>query len=867
MRADDSGTIRSPHDPLLAARVYAFFMLDAAQRKSDTGAGNTVRLIKVALKAAKCSIDAKNFNFAFKVCEKATIYHDQLENCKTDSNVPADDVEAYSQLQAEYYIIRTALAWKQDQLPVADMMYDKAKQHAESFDPETAEKLAGVLYEIGQGFVKKRQHDLATKWLERAYNVLDNQELSSIEAVELRTSILQSRVQALLAHGEAESFQQAARLVEVLENDLGGDRLAVLMLRLEIINDPHNEEFDMGAYGDIVHRMIRTLVLSDSNFKLIMHHIRKLNDKAPSLACNMLDAFLRDRLLREDNEGWVETAVVNRLYISTTQSDGADQYENVLKVLDMVSANIKKPLGLSATHACQTLLWKRVESNCALNAHELAESWCRLALHRIFEESGDLNKAKIARKLLVIALQRHDIADAPGLLSMIPESSKDDQNTQFLIFKLALRTDDTELAVSSLEKVYSNATKDATLLYACILDAQQLGNKELAIKALQMVLEKYEFATPDGVHMPALIRCTIRLIIAQLEAKDPAVQQEATVEQLCRLFDGAATKARKVYKHPQADTSENLWTIQELDWFSKNAYNLALKHASVWSPRHVLNLAQSCLMFISIYPNTLPQGHAEDILLRGIFCNFLAAVLLIALSRVEDNVEDQLQDYLMLRKHVASFDESLQSKIDDLEEAPKQDLMKKLGTLLVYDFEAVIRLKAWDDLKDVVLKAESCESIKVYQQMCDMLLGAQEEMQIPILTAIDIIKRLCNSAWSLTSFPVTTLSRYMRILFRLSLSLPSATVSGVSLALIDQVCGHAEEAKETETPYPDDELEYLATTAFNKAIDYYCIEDDESCKRWAEKAIEVATFLRDGGALAGLMQERLLGLNFDRVDG
>lgn len=450
---------------------------------------------------------------------------------------------------------------------------------------------------------------------------------------------------------------------------------------------------------------------------------------------------------------------------------------------------------------------------------------------------------------------------------MIPESSREDQNTQFLIFKLALRADDTELAVNALDKVYNSASKDATLLYACILDAQQIGNKELAIKALQMVLEKYEYATPEGVHMPALLRCTIRLIIAQLEADDVAIQPEAAVEQLCRLFDGAATKARKVLKHPQANASENLWTIQELDWFSKNAYNLALKHASVWGPSHVLSLTQSCLMFISIYPDSLPQGHAEDILLRGIFCNFLAAVVLIALSRLEDNVEAQLQDYLTLRKHVAAFDESLQSKIEDLEDAPRQDLMKKLGTLLVYDFEAVVRLKAWDELKEVVLKADSCESVKVYQQMCDMLLSAQEEHQIPILIVIDTIKRLSNAAWSLTSFPFTTLSRYMRILFRLSLSLPSATVSGVSLALLDQICDQAHQGKDSETPYPDDELEYLATTTFNKAIDYYCLEDDESCRRWAAKACEVAGFMGDGGRLGVLMQERLLGLNFDRLEG
>jgi hypothetical protein len=32
-----------------------------------------------------------------------------------------------------------------------------------------------------------------------------------------------------------------------------------------------------------------------------------------------------------------------------------------------------------------------------MGQHEAAEAWCRLAMHRVFENAGDLNTAKIAR--------------------------------------------------------------------------------------------------------------------------------------------------------------------------------------------------------------------------------------------------------------------------------------------------------------------------------------------------------------------------------------------------------------------------------------------------------------------------------------
>ena len=128
----------------------------------------------------------------------------------------------------------------------------------------------------------------------------------------------------------------------------------------------------------------------------------------------------------------------------------------------------------------------------------------------------------------------------------------------------------------------------------------------------------------------------------------------------------------------------------------------------------------------------------------------------------------------------------------------------------------------------------------------------------------DVLKRLTNAAWSLDNLPVATLSRYMRSLFRLSVSLPSNTTTAVSLHLLSQISNLAQHSEATETRYPDDELEYLATTAFNKAVDFYCIEDDDSCKKWAEKAIEIAGFLQDRGSLAGMLRERFVGLRFDR---
>jgi len=72
-----------------------------------------------------------------------------------------------------------------------------------------------------------------------------------------------------------------------------------------------------------------------------------------------------------------------------------------------------------------------------------------------------------------------------------------------------------------------------------------------------------------------------------------------------------------------------------------------------------------------------------------------------------------------------------------------------------------------------------------------------------------------------------------------------------------------DEIKETDR-YPATELEWLATTTFNHAIDYYMQENDEACTKWAHHAFMVAQWLEDGGALRGLLMEKYASLGLGK---
>lgn len=301
---------------------------------------------------------------------------------------------------------------------MAEHMYGKSQSLRHRLDPPTAESLAEVLYEIGQTFFQKKNNSaMAIKWFERAYDFLNTQMLEQLsrDAIELRLCICQGQINALLATNTPANFQKAESMVAFIESEQG-DTLLVLMLRLELLLKGQSEVFDSDAYAGILRRMTATLEITDSIFKLVMAHIRRLGAKSPSLACGMLNEFLVARVLPSGKEEWIERVTVTHTYMSTTHRDVPETLEGLRNLYDSVQGGAARPLGAKAAlgiltvlyypspsyHiaiclSCFQLLWKKIESNLQQENTEVAQEWCRLALHQALVQCGPNNAAKVAR--------------------------------------------------------------------------------------------------------------------------------------------------------------------------------------------------------------------------------------------------------------------------------------------------------------------------------------------------------------------------------------------------------------------------------------------------------------------------------------
>jgi hypothetical protein len=105
-KAKDDATQKN-HD-LYLLRTFSFLVLDsAAAHAKGCPRKSCIRLMKVALKAARVCIASKELSHATKILERAAEYQDVLS---TESDVTGDEEsEVALRLRMEYFAVRTTL--------------------------------------------------------------------------------------------------------------------------------------------------------------------------------------------------------------------------------------------------------------------------------------------------------------------------------------------------------------------------------------------------------------------------------------------------------------------------------------------------------------------------------------------------------------------------------------------------------------------------------------------------------------------------------------------------------------------------------------------------------------------------------------
>ncbi|KAF4502049.1 transcription factor [Fusarium agapanthi] len=780
---------------LVRTRVLAFLAHALARErrpgKRRDNLEEIIYMMGLSLTLARVCVESSDLDGALLSMAKAADYIDRL---KKIDNLTTEDRVQVQKIEAEYLTMRCALSWKQGRLDVAEHMYAKADDLLHNLDPTSAEYLADTFHGIGGDLLSRGDNGMALKWLRRALDLINDQALErlSTEGLGLRISIHHELIQALLATGSQDGLQEAENIVSHVESEIG-DKPVVLHWRLEILQRSPSEVFNADACASILRRMIRSLDLSDAGLGFLLHGISELRMRGPRLAIGLMDELLLRKLMPSRNIGWIGKAIVRRVWMGTMEANASVSVADLTQTLDQLVQEAGQCDVEASTAALSKLIWKKLDTSYSKKQYKESQLWCQAALHSIFANSGEACQGKFSRRLVLCATSCSDAEAALSAFHSMPRSIQDEPLTRYLMFRVSLLNWDHDLGRQCVEFLGKFAEKSQCrdILYACIRDAQHVGDKLMTLEALKAAAETFDAEGSLTINLPSILRCTIRLIhsLESQEGSEGGPSPELT-EETCRIFERAGEHAKL---EPRDEQGFKVFTVSELHWFRKNAYN----------------------------------------------------------------IDEQLQQYLETRRHISEFDTLFDAQFrNDPKSQIYPDLLAKLSTLFVFDFESAVCLKSWDDLGQIIRKARICKDEMMYKAMGDCLLRSEASGSV----VYGAMRLIINEIFSLEQFDNQQLAKYMRCMFQAILPLDD----NLAFQVVEQAVQIAREGRQMQKPFPAEDLDWIIATTFNHAIDILARGDEDLCQQWAMKALDLIEYMDDNGDTRDVLRERVVKLGLSK---
>ncbi|CAK1355183.1 unnamed protein product [Cercospora beticola] len=847
----------------ISVRVFALLLLDAshcASVRRSKDAGQQARLFRVANQTARLCLEKHRLDLSVTALEVGSKYIPQpvdepsLMHFDTVQEEQIDEHgKSMRQLEGEYYLLRILHSWKSERYDLADHFYQswfKVRGFVVPHAPGSVARAADLFYELARHLSKTDSGISPLNWYDRALTTLHGAaEQTDSEHCDLLVSTAVAYVEELLKSDQDSCISRAHEVVTQLEsrNSLS-NRISLPLLKLSIMAKMQN--VDSAEVEWTLLHAIRLCHLTQHNFTLVMQAASKAYHTFPDIAISAMQIFAMDRILPEmasagdradQVKDWLEKATITCTLWASRQMIETGKYlsDKLLLLYDQIQQRQSEPFTTKATHAAQTLIWKAVDGS--VNA--ASGGCCQLLRHPLFCNAGHVNKGRIGRRLMRGALDANELDAAHQYFLEMPISVQNEAATRCMAFQLAIRSNDLSLAEESLRIIANRSEADATYLYACVLDAQnQPQMRPLAVLALRTVLE----CKPPGLQVGSLLRCMARLLM--VEANAGGSDQETVIREVVAVFKLAASSIDDIRKCPQKQ-----WLV-EAQWWSKNAYNLVVRNCSSTSPELLLELLSACMLFLDNYPQGPEYADPREIAQRRSVCMFLSTISLVALGR--SSTDDAIlaeQCFTKAQQTIAAFRTLSQQGQNDDEENTSRTF-----TMARFDLECTLRLRRWDMLDTVLRSCLEIRSSDRWDALADLVIVIHEyldtgekEAHTELIT--QLLQKAINETWKKDK-DILKVSRWLRYAFMLCIDHENGDFAR---KLLQQASRMAESGQRGKYDlYPESELQWLATTGFNHAIDLISRGKLQHAKAWLEDAVEVARWTQDNGVLHAMLSSK-----------
>ncbi|OJJ01545.1 hypothetical protein ASPVEDRAFT_150369 [Aspergillus versicolor CBS 583.65] len=829
---------------LCKVKALAYAMLEAAAPK--TGPGN-YRCLELAFKAAKTCIEYGLTDLSQNIMESAAARLDLMKAPEVETDIVK--LEFFS---TEYYMLRIYLAWSQGRPDIADHLFSKAP---EAKTTEQERVLVDTCYRIGEAALLKCEYNTATTWLSRALAVCELWPGGGQGLNDKKLLVFHAYARSNLYATTASSESQLRKALSFLRTE-HGNSFPVLIFSLEVLNKKgeFNEE-----YFETLKASIKEMNSCDTSVKIVYHYITKIGSSSLEHFFEASEQLLNKlaTLGIDSKDQWMEKIFVSVIWVLTNTTSNEDHPPDRAETAAQILAEcgLDKPSG-NVTQASLILIWKYIDTMLSKGSTFLAEKWCQFILkHSIFQNTPDA-EAKYFRKLAICALENYSPSTARKIFDEIPEVCRSCPLILYLVYRLALLAGDASLCTIYIKSLCKSGA-DSTYVWSCVEDALQLGKMDIAIQSLQDVMVTSNDGDLERLHIPQLLQCVIC-----------TAHEMSTAN--CEDFLGHVTSLLGSALATAAAAQGRAFFSDEIRWFACKSYNIALELYKQSSIQAAVKLLDISTKFMELEQKKTESESNTDTLQHYLKCTFLQSIIIANEARREKGSAKKGNYYRETSEAIKQFKTHIQSLgIRSISITnPPYPWIDKYRIILSLDFEATVFLRQWEDLAKIIEASKPVISAKLSSVFLDCLLRSGA----PSSYLSQFVKQMIRTFHSSPSQSITTestgglnsyLPRHLRCLFSLSIQAEEYILAE---SVLDQALILARDGpnsiRNTRAPYPKDELQWLATTAFNRAVEFFLVSADGECRRWAGKAIALADSISgdDGSELGRLLRRNLAKL-------
>lgn len=708
------------------------------------------------------------------------------------------------------YKAEAALA-QVDQQKALDLVL-LAKEMLPSF-PREGGYLSMLCYNFGVDMYQQQKYEQSVMWLRESFELGKGRQTIGSRN-QARTLRLLSN--AYLEWNAKEHCQKALNAVTLANTEQPHPAGFYLNLRVLLFIGEADGPIEK-AIEDILHQSDVTVDLGLNVVQLVSQHNRT------QIAMEVTKTLL----MNFEKSPEVGRIIISQLELLIQMGKVKEAKEFVEE--SITAHNTGKPLDVTVKKRFHLVLWEQAALAYEAKDYREALEWYNYSLSLFSQSDVEAhNLAKLYRNMASCYLHVEEQDKAVETAEQAERWEPRSIHTQFILYKVYLAGADVDKAKCVLQKMCKMVSSpdlgdDNTDTHDIMCLAAQMAFEENHQLIASLALECVANSGSDPWQVLTALRCLIRLRLTSQD-RDPRTDPS----NIDRSIQTAYHKLLQL----QNESKENHCQVQnEASWFIKIAWNLALQCEE--SPHRMKTLFSLCQQLSSLCPCD------NSNLTRQKTCMLMAAAASLQVARLSTEEAEKkycLEEALQHVKNCRGLINQLQQNALVTAESKGKDTTETL--LLLYEFEAQVKLN--DPMSEQTLEQAlrlPNPDPKTFETLAALAMEPPAQSKNLSVRAIKVAIR---KHLQLPQPDFTKCSKLFHSLVQLSLSVDSGTREE-ALTYYSEVLEVID--KRSQGQYPEMEVLWLMTKAWNCGINFYSSGRCDEAERWCSTSLKLLKYL------------------------